>query len=265
MLGGGGGGGASIVSIGSFADPANWLLVAGGGGGGAGSGSSFDRAGGDGGGLAGGDAQNGCGRGGNQDGTTGSGMRLNGSAGASGRATGGGGGGNWGGEGGAAGNSCGGGGGSGFIKAGIDGTFLPAASIGDGSVTVTYEPSPAQTPTTPNPTTPDPTSDPAPDPIAPIVPSMDITDVDIDRSEGTAELILATNTAGALRLDKTNKVRGTDWSEVGSGESRLPVVPTAEAAERLREKGHLRVNPRALFAASDVELRDRRSLVLRVD
>ena len=105
---------------------------------------------------------------------------------------------------------------------------------------------------------------PTPDPTPP-TPELTITGLERNRATGTATLIVATNLGGALRVERTRKVRAGGPVELDeSGSTELQIVPRARAAETLRRTGRLNVNPKVLFAAGGgVEISARHRFDLR--
>lgn len=90
--------------------------------------------------------------------------------------------------------------------------------------------------------------------VAPPDPAVAVTGLERDREEGTATLTVAANRPGALRIEKTNKVRGFGPVRLDrAGEGELEVVAREKAAQKLRRTGRVTVNPRIKFAAAGLD------------
>jgi hypothetical protein len=109
----------------------------------------------------------------------------------------------------------------------------------------------------------------APRPDPPPVPTraeFAITGVEVDEERGTAELQVAFNLDGTLRIDRTKRVAPTAELEVdGPGTAALEVRARGRARKRLERTGKVHVNPRALYAAAGGQIGERRLLRLRLD
>jgi len=109
---------------------------------------------------------------------------------------------------------------------------------------------------------------PPPDPPQPPDPAVELIGLERDRSDGSATLTVATSLPGALRIEKTNKVKGfgpVQLDRAGSGA--LEVVARGKAAKKLDRTGRVTVNPRIRFAPAglDSEIGLRHEFELRLD
>ena len=90
----------------------------------------------------------------------------------------------------------------------------------------------------------------SPNPDPPVLtPEIEVTGLERDRTDGTATLTVAANVPGSLHIAKTNKVKPFGPVELASaGNGELEVVPRGKAAETLRRKGRITVNPIIRFS-----------------
>ncbi len=105
-----------------------------------------------------------------------------------------------------------------------------------------------------------------PEPPPPGGPSLEITDVERNEQKGNAKLTVEFDPSGSLRVDKTNKVRGTDAVDVeGPGTAKLKIYARGKARKRLARHGHVTVNPRVLFDSPVGAIGRRVKFKLRAD
>jgi DNA-binding beta-propeller fold protein YncE len=108
---------------------------------------------------------------------------------------------------------------------------------------------------TPTPPTPDPTP-----------PSLEITVVKLNEQKGIAKLTVEFDPSGSLRVDETNKVRGTEPVEVeGPGTAELTIAARGKGLKRLARRGEVTVNPRAFFESPNGAIGKRHKFKLRAD
>ena len=110
------------------------------------------------------------------------------------------------------------------------------------SVTVAAAPTPEPTP--------EPSPEPAPEPTPPTPdPTLEFTQLDSDRVNGTALLTVAANLPGELRVVKTNKVSAAGPATLNeAGSVKLEIRARGKGLKELLRKGKVKVNPKIAFA-----------------
>ncbi|MQA74993.1 MAG: tandem-95 repeat protein [Solirubrobacterales bacterium] len=117
---------------------------------------------------------------------------------------------------------------------------------------------PTPPPPTPPPPAQQPPGPPPPGPPSPPSNQFGFGKIKRDRQRGTAKLTVEVPGPGALRLDRTKKVRAQRKGVTAAGSVKLVVKRRTKARKRLRRRGKIRVRPRVIYTPLGGEARTRR-------